>query len=137
MQPQPARLGGAATTRRKRALGIGMVARPGGHLQADSSGGRQRTGGKRGLAGLREPVERTATDQVDGAQLMQDPDTPEGEIVLIGQAQGGREGLFGRGKVTLAFTLAQHLQRLAGLLVAPAHLRVPNAIRANAAASSR
>ena len=35
----------------------------------------------------------------------------------------GGEGLVGRGEVTLAFTLAQHLQRLAGSLVAPAHLR--------------
>ena len=96
-----------------------MVAGPGGHLQADRGGGRQRTGGKRGLAGLGEPVQRTATDQVDGAQLVQDPDTPEAEIVLIGQDQGGGEGLFGRGEVTLAFTLAQHLQRLAGLLVVP------------------
>ena len=90
MQPQPARLGSAGPTRCERARGIGMVAGPGGHLQADRGGGRQRTGGKRGLAGLGEPVQRTATDQVDGAQLMQDPDTPEAEIVLIGQDAGRR-----------------------------------------------
>jgi hypothetical protein len=111
---QPPRLGGTRAGCAQGLLGLGMVDEPGGHLQVDGGSGGQRSCVERGLAGLREPVERTAAEQVDGAQLVEGSNAPQGEAVRFGEAEGGVERPRGRGEVTLAVPSAKDFKGIAG-----------------------
>jgi hypothetical protein len=93
-------------------------------LDIDGDGGGQRPDGGGAVPGHKEAVEGSTAQQVDGAQLVQGPQAPQREPVLLGDLAGLVERRLGRSEVLLACPATQDFERLAGQLGPHDALRV-------------